>query len=180
LECTNTLLSPDVPPATTLTCLSAIVWPEEARVTLANAGFAAPFHCQGNEVREVEATGLPLAVMLDARYTQTSLLMAPGERLVFYSPGLLAVRNARGESFDSARLRAILRRRTDEAQDLIASVLDELKTFTGRGVRPSDDFVIAVLERTDDGQQPSPPPDNGLAGRWTPVSQISGQGRLPE
>jgi serine phosphatase RsbU (regulator of sigma subunit) len=82
------------------TCLVALLHPD-GRCVLADAGHLPPFlnACQ------VELPGaLPLGLKPDERYENLEMLLAPGDRLTFYTDGLLEARDSSGELFGFERL----------------------------------------------------------------------------
>ncbi|MGC2635570.1 MAG: PP2C family protein-serine/threonine phosphatase [Acidobacteriaceae bacterium] len=82
------------------TCLVAHLYPD-GRCLLANAGHLPPF-LNG---RQIELVGmLPLGLSRDERYERQTVMLAPGDRLTFYTDGLLEARDSRGELFGFERL----------------------------------------------------------------------------
>jgi len=80
-------------------------------------------------------------------YEEHEVTIAPGESLLFYSDGLVEAHNARGEMFDTPRLKALLAEHAGEAS-LIEVLLGELKRFTGDGWEQEDDVTLLTLHRT--------------------------------
>lgn len=71
---------------------------------IANAGQLPPYR-NGQEI-EIPA-GLPLGVEASAAYAETSLQLAPGDKLTFLSDGVVEARNAVGELFGFERTRQL-------------------------------------------------------------------------
>jgi hypothetical protein len=65
-------------------------------LTLANAGHLAPYR-NGEEVSL--DSGLPLGIAADATYTESTLALAPTDRLTFLSDGVVEAQSATGELF---------------------------------------------------------------------------------
>jgi phosphoserine phosphatase RsbU/P len=86
-----------------VTCLCARI-DATGELTLANAGHLAPY-CNGDEVPL--QSGLPLGIAIDAEYSETTLQLAPGDRLTFLSDGVVEARNPAGELFGFDRTRSI-------------------------------------------------------------------------
>jgi sigma-B regulation protein RsbU (phosphoserine phosphatase) len=108
-------------------------------IRLANAGQTPPVYWPaGGEPRYVRLTGLPLGSRPAARYAETSLDLAPGDRLLFLSDGFIEARDTGGEVVGYSgflrRLEALSERR---AGDLIAAL------FASEGA--ADDDRTAVL-----------------------------------
>ncbi|HEY6446426.1 MAG TPA: PP2C family protein-serine/threonine phosphatase [Acidobacteriaceae bacterium] len=92
------------------TCLCADI-AQDGTVTLANAGHLAPYR-NGEEI-PVES-GLPLGVTAAAAYTETTLILAPGDTLTFLSDGVVEAQDATGALFGFDRTRAISTQSAEE------------------------------------------------------------------
>ena len=95
------------------TCLCADL--SSAGVLLiANAGQLPPYR-NGQEI-EIPA-GLPLGVEASADYAESSLQLAPGDKLTFLSDGVVEARNAVGELFGFDRTRQLSSRAAQQIAD---------------------------------------------------------------
>ncbi|MGC2636645.1 MAG: SpoIIE family protein phosphatase [Acidobacteriaceae bacterium] len=92
------------------TCLCADI-AQDGTVTLANAGHLAPYR-NGEEI-PVDS-GLPLGVTAAAAYTETTLILAPGDTLTFLSDGVVEAQDATGALFGFDRTRAISTQSAEE------------------------------------------------------------------
>jgi sigma-B regulation protein RsbU (phosphoserine phosphatase) len=85
------------------TCLCARIYPDGTTI-IANAGHLSPYR----DGREVELTpSLPLGVIADAQYEQTTFRLNHGDRLVFLSDGVVEATNAHGELFGFERTQQV-------------------------------------------------------------------------
>ncbi|HZB88868.1 MAG TPA: SpoIIE family protein phosphatase [Terracidiphilus sp.] len=85
------------------TCLCARIYADGA-VTIANAGHLSPYR----DGRELELLpGLPLGVIADSEYEQSTFQLNRGDRLVFLSDGVVEAANAAGELFGFDRTRQV-------------------------------------------------------------------------
>jgi serine phosphatase RsbU (regulator of sigma subunit) len=98
------------------TCLVALLRPD-GTCLLANAGHLPPFL---NGCHVELAGALPLGLNRDERYESQTVVLAPGDRLIFYTDGLLEARNAKGELFGFERL-AELTQNAPAAEDAAAA-----------------------------------------------------------
>jgi hypothetical protein len=73
-------------------------------VALVNAGHLTPYK-KGVEIKV--QSGLPLGVVLDGNYPETTLRLEPGDTLTFLSDGVVEARAASGEMFGFDRTREI-------------------------------------------------------------------------
>jgi hypothetical protein len=81
---------------------------------IANAGQLPPYR-NGAEI-EIPC-GLPLGVDAAAEYAETSIQLAPGDRLTFISDGVTEARNAAGELFGFERTRQLSSRAAQQIAD---------------------------------------------------------------
>jgi len=95
------------------TCLCADLLPGGVLV-IANAGQMHPYR-NGAEI-EIPA-GLPLGVDAVSEYVESTLQLAPGDRLTFISDGVVEARNALGELFGFERTRQISSKSAQQIAD---------------------------------------------------------------
>jgi len=143
----NDLLFADIPAGMFATCFYALLDPKSGQLRYANAGHEPPFRQHVGSATELWATGMPLGMMPGTCYEEHEATLTPGERLLFYSDGLVEAHNARHEMFGFPRLKALLEEHSDGAS-LIDILLDELKRFTGEGWEQEDDVTLVTLQRT--------------------------------
>jgi hypothetical protein len=86
-----------------ITCICAQVFPD-GRAILSSAGHPAPY-LNGEELKI--GGGIPLGILPDAEYSETTTQIAAGESLMFLSDGILEATNPAGELFGFDRTRAI-------------------------------------------------------------------------
>jgi hypothetical protein len=85
------------------TCLCADL-SADGLLTLANAGHLPPYR-NGEEI-SIE-NELPLGIVSDARYSETTIQLAPNDRLALLSDGVVEAQSAAGELFGFDRTRSI-------------------------------------------------------------------------
>jgi hypothetical protein len=95
------------------TCLCADL-SSSGVLLIANAGQLPPYR-NGQEI-EIPA-GLPLGVETAADYAESSLQLAPGDKLTFLSDGVVEARNAVGELFGFERTRQLSSRAAQQIAD---------------------------------------------------------------
>ncbi|HLJ82276.1 MAG TPA: SpoIIE family protein phosphatase [Ktedonobacterales bacterium] len=148
LERTNDLLHPDIPPKMFVTCLYAILDPATGTLTYANAGHDLPFQRHGDSVCELRATGMPLGLMPGMRYEEKETALGPGDRILFYSDGLVEAHNPEREMFGFPHLAELIGSHGSETP-LIDFLLQELAAFTGDGWEQEDDVTLVTLQRAE-------------------------------
>jgi len=117
---------------------------------LANGGCPYPYHYRATtgDIAELQAEAYPLGVRPDTAYTAVEAQLEPGDRLIFCSDGIVEAENAAGQLLGFERTAdAILRgcKKGLNAEDLLAQIVDEVKTFSGE-VPQGDDQTIVVLQ----------------------------------
>jgi serine phosphatase RsbU (regulator of sigma subunit) len=93
----------------------------------------------------LEGAGLPLAVMEDADYEETSTEIQEGDRLLFFSDGAAEIHNAAGEMLDTDGLIGILKRQGYPATDIDMDVLEEELLKYSNGIRLDDDLTFIEI-----------------------------------
>lgn len=113
---------------------------------IANAGHNYPLLI-GTDVSELEASGLPLGVDLDAEYTLLTATLLPGQSVLLYTDGVVEAESAHGEIFGFERLQVLLHEyRSLKPRAVIAAVLHDVRSFVG-GLPIGDDVTMVALRR---------------------------------
>ena len=101
-------------------------------VTAANAGHLSPYL----DGIEIELPGaLPLGVAAGAHYQTTDFFLKPGERLTFYSDGVVEAQNSQGELFGFERAREL-------STQPAAAIVEAARRFGQQ-----DDITVVTIER---------------------------------
>lgn len=97
------------------------------------------------QVRTVPAHGsIPVGVDAAAEYAEESAQLSAGDRLVVYSDGAVEQKNATGQGFGLARLKAAVAKGTSPEDD-VAAVFGDLGAFAARRGF-DDDATVASFE----------------------------------
>jgi sigma-B regulation protein RsbU (phosphoserine phosphatase) len=90
--------------------------------------------------------GFPLGMLDEVSYDEMSVILDPGDMLVFYSDGLSDTSNAAGEFYETDRLRDfVVAHATRPAAEIADRVLEEVELFSGK-VHAFDDRTLVVLK----------------------------------
>jgi serine phosphatase RsbU (regulator of sigma subunit) len=143
----NETLLARIPSNMFVTCFYAILEPESASLTYANAGHDLPYLHRNGEAEELRARGMPLGLMPQMSYEEKEILLDVGESALFYSDGLVEAHDPKGEMFGFPRLRALVAEHAEEAA-LGDHLLEELYAFVGEGWEQEDDITLLTLERS--------------------------------
>jgi sigma-B regulation protein RsbU (phosphoserine phosphatase) len=117
-------------------------------IELCNAGHCPPLMIRKGEVTSVEATGLPIGIFCQERYSASQLQLEPGDSLLLYTDGLT-------ESFDPLEAEYGIERLTKMAgarhsfgpKALTAACLEDARSFRA-GQPTADDLTVMVIQRT--------------------------------
>src|SRR5436190_6898588 len=124
----------------------AIYDPKTRTVTLANSGLPYPLLVRDGQSTFLDIGGIPLGLFPDSKYEETQLQLQTGDLLIFYSDGVVEMRNDTGEEFGLRRLAETVRSNYEKsANDIVKSISAVLADFIGR-VRPQDDRTLIVMK----------------------------------
>ncbi len=152
LERVNNLLCPDMPESMFVTCHIAFIDLRTGDMEYANAGHCLPIWCHAGQMSELRATGLPLGLIPKMAYTNHSVKMEHGDRVLYYSDGMIEAHDAQGEMFGQPRLMTVLAenqtRHCLTGRRLIEFLMDRLSGFTGLAEEQEDDITLVYLEHS--------------------------------
>jgi phosphoserine phosphatase RsbU/P len=131
-----------------VTACCALVDTAGGRVRYARAGHPPPLLRRADgRIERLDAGGLALVFDPAAEYTTTDVALGSGDRLVFFSDGLLEATNPRDEFFGDRRLEQLL---ADPAPLAPGPFLDrlvqELRAWIGRPAELQDDVTVVVVD----------------------------------
>jgi sigma-B regulation protein RsbU (phosphoserine phosphatase) len=140
----NTILLKDFPAAKFVTMVYALIDPRRRSIAFANAGHPPPFlvAARGPHLLETDV-GLPLGIM-ECSFSERTVAMASGDRLVLYSDGVTEAMNSSLQQYGESRLRDHLSKPTATVQ----SLLDDVRSFTAE--HPATDDVTVVMIRAEE------------------------------
>jgi sigma-B regulation protein RsbU (phosphoserine phosphatase) len=96
----------------------------------------------------IPGRGLPIGMLEHATYQDETLLLQPGDRLYFYTDGVLEAPDASEEEFGPARLMAHLERVRDlPLREGLEAVANAVRAWSAGG--PGDDVSLLAIERAD-------------------------------
>src|SRR5215207_4077428 len=147
LQRVNETLLARIPANMFVTCFYAILEPESASVSYANAGHDLPYLWHDGAAEELRARGMPLGLMLGMSYEEGEASLREGNCVLFYSDGLVEAHAPKGEMFGFPRLRALVGEHGKE-RSLGEFLLEELYSFTGEGWEQEDDITLLTLRRS--------------------------------
>ena len=124
----------------------SIYEPNTRTINLANSGLPYPLLVRAGQPTFLDIGGIPLGLFPDSKYQETQLQLQTGDLLIFYSDGVVEMRNDTGEEFGLRRLAETVRSNYEKsANDIVKSISAVLADFIGR-VRPQDDRTLIVMK----------------------------------
>lgn len=136
----NGLLVEDFPAGKFVTMVYAVLDPASRQVTFANAGHLLPLLVDDSGARFLDTEhGLPLGLSCGV-YSETTVILSPGSRLVFYSDGISEASNQADEEYGLDRLAQHVTR--PEASAI--SLLDDVRNFAEDVILCDDASVVFI------------------------------------
>jgi serine phosphatase RsbU (regulator of sigma subunit) len=151
----NELLSAENEASMFVTLFYAEFDMRDGSLTYCNCGHNPPQVIRADgSCQELEATGMPLAMLPDSTYDVGRTILAPGERVYLYTDGVTEACTADDVEFGLARLAATIEEfRSGSAEALVEGTFERVDAFAA-GVPQSDDVTCLVLRFT--------PPDRNV------------------
>src|SRR6202049_4605519 len=136
----NQLLVDDFPAGKFVTMVYAVLDPAERSIVFANAGHLLPLFIdsQGAQFLDTER-GLPLGISC-GDYSETSITLSEGSKLLFYSDGITEAENTSQEEYGLNRLSAHAAKSGSSA----VTIVDDVRSFASGGSLLDDASVVFV------------------------------------
>jgi sigma-B regulation protein RsbU (phosphoserine phosphatase) len=126
--------------------LTYAIWePRTKTLRLANAGMPLPLLARKGQCRPIRAEGIPLGLLEQAQYQETSVGLRSGDLLAMFSDGIVEAANTKLEEFGPRRLENVLRQNFHRSpQEIIDILFEEVRKFE-QGRPPRDDQTIILI-----------------------------------
>ncbi len=130
-----------------VTAFLGIYDPGTRALTYSRAGHDPPLlKANDGSVQRLDAIGgIPLGILQDVEYEQTTLTLEHGQTLLLYTDGITEARSPQGDMFSISGMERALRHCTGEAHCVVQSITDALLVHEA-GVRPKDDQTLVAIE----------------------------------
>ena len=135
-------------PTTFVTAFYGVYDARKRTLAYARAGHNPPRLCRNREVTELDRVGgLPLGISLDEAYEETTVQLAKGDSLFFYTDGITEARDTgTGRMFGTEPLDRAMRACDENVREMLAEVLKELHAFTiGKAIQDDRTVLAAVV-----------------------------------
>ncbi len=123
---------------------------DQKRITFVDCGHTSMIIYRAEDRTATIQSGdnIPLGIMADVDYHQTSMPVADNDVIVFYSDGVPDAQNERGEMFGEERLlQAVEGSGEHDSNEIIAQIKNSVQSFCG-GLANSDDLSCVVVKMT--------------------------------
>lgn len=143
----NNILSADNPNNMFVTMIVGVVHLPTGTLTWTNGGHNPPVmisrHRQSGFMRL--KGGTVLGFMKKMKFPESTIILEPGDAVLFYTDGISEAMNTSGEMFTEARLLETLKGlQKQSAQNIGVGLYENIKAFRGTA-HPSDDIAMLVL-----------------------------------
>jgi sigma-B regulation protein RsbU (phosphoserine phosphatase) len=119
----------------------------ESGVELCNAGHCTALLLRQDGIDRIHATGLPLGLFCDGRYTVRHIQLDPEDTLVLYSDGITEAENPNGHIYDEERLiRSLISHSDRDPSTMSDRVLHDVIRFRDTQ-RSQDDMTLLIVRR---------------------------------
>jgi len=125
-----------------------VVDPQRKVFHFTNAGQMFPLFYRRRSRRweYLELGGIPLGIRRDVTYRSVEVELEPGDRIVFYTDGLVESTDESQEIFGFERFEALVKETGNLPVDqAVEAILNRLRSFGGAD-DPDDDLTLAILE----------------------------------
>ncbi|HKW65495.1 MAG TPA: PP2C family protein-serine/threonine phosphatase [Candidatus Acidoferrum sp.] len=123
----------------------AIFNPHTHEMHIASAGMPGPLHVSGDECHILRICGTPPGLFAAAEYESVTVLLKPGDSMLFFTDGITDASDAWREQFGMERLHSLCtENRTALPRELLEKVFQAVGKFSG-GCEPEDDMAATVF-----------------------------------
>jgi sigma-B regulation protein RsbU (phosphoserine phosphatase) len=126
--------------------LTYAIWEPRTRILrLANAGMPLPVLVRDGHSRSIRAEGVPLGLLDNTEYEETSTRLEPGDLLAMFSDGIVEAMNGEQAEFGMRRLESVLQAQAARPiAEIVEAVFSEVARFeSGRTQRDDQTLLLA-------------------------------------
>ena len=129
------------------TMIYAILDQKTAELRYVSAGHLSPIHFRSGSLQPIpEAGGIPVGLLPNATYEESSLQFLKGDRLYLCTDGILEAENEAGEEFGVDRvLETLLRDQTMSLEESLKSLMQRVEAWSAPN-GPTDDASVLGIE----------------------------------
>jgi len=153
----NRRIKDDVISGMFVALLYAVLDAQDQYMGLCSAGQTQPIHFSSKTgeaiLVETEGDTFPLGILEDSQYQETKIQLAPGDKVVFYTDGIVEAMNEQKEMFGFDRLLEVVQgAKSMTADSLLKEILNKVSEFVG-GAAQHDDLTVIVVSVGEQGME---------------------------
>lgn len=142
----NELFYPDAQQGMFITAAYGVIDTTNGELTYANAGHNPPLWVHEGNVERLTRTGMALGVDRDIEISQQIVLLAPGDKILFYTDGVTEAFSEEGTLFGEERLHQAIKTTETSAAGMLDVINNTLDEFMG-DLPPADDITMVSIKR---------------------------------
>ncbi len=130
------------------TCYYAIIDMRSKRIQLAKGGHPHPLFWKKRrqDFVDIRCQGTGLGLVKKARFGRVEYPLEKGDRILFYTDGIIEQKNPRGQMYTEGRLKNIFRDLIlRDSGDIVNEIYEDMKSFASRKA-VEDDVTLLLLE----------------------------------
>ncbi len=129
--------------------LHYMLWESKTRtLRFSNAGMPLPLLLRGGKCRAVRVEGIPLGLLENVEYQETTLALEPGDVLAVFSDGVLEAANPESEEFGQRRLEDLLRAHAARpVGEMLDAIVRAIEKYEEGRPRRDDQTLLLVKVR---------------------------------
>ena len=145
----NRRIKKDIKSGMFVALLYAILNSHGRSLSLCSAGQTQPiqFSARKQEASLIQTRGdtFPLGILDDVQYEESRFQLQPGDKIVFYTDGIVEAMNEEGKMFGFDRLLEVVGKSGDMTADALLREIDnQVRDFAGNAVQHDDLTVIVI------------------------------------
>lgn len=118
---------------------------EHGGVSICNAGHPPALLSHGASIEQIPATGLPMGMFPNQKFSVANLNLESGDTLILYSDGVPDALNSSNQEYGLPRLIELtMQHRAIAAQDLVARCLSDVSEFRAGSPRFDDISILGI------------------------------------
>jgi sigma-B regulation protein RsbU (phosphoserine phosphatase) len=143
----------DIKPGMFVALLYAVLNPESKTISLCSAGQTQPIYISSKDksARLVETVGdtFPLGILDDVDYEETQIEISSGDKVIFYTDGIVEAMNKDNEVFGFDRLLESAEKNWNQPADtVLKNIIDQVNQFA-EGMDQHDDLTVIVVSMSE-------------------------------
>ncbi len=127
------------------TLFYTIINPQKGQLSYVNACHPAPLVRRSGNIMSLPSTSPPVGFFENPEISMEQFRLEKGDRLLFYTDGIVEAENRHGEPFGTQRLEEILLQSDCNHIEFLDKLFAELEDF-GAEVTPSDDSTAIIID----------------------------------